>query len=402
MATVKIKFRPSKLDRKEGAVYYQISHRRAVRMVRTPYKLFPMEWDERTAQVVLPRAVNARQRYLSSLADNIRRDIGCLKELIAYFERRYLPYSADDVWSAFCADRQCDFFFMAFMRQVIEGLRHAGKQRTFETYSSAFNSFCQYCGGKDMLFDAVDSDCMVAYEAWLKSRGVSMNTVSFYMRILRAVYNRAVDKELVQQHYPFRHVYTGIEKTVKRAVPLQVVRQLKLIDFSSAPSKAYARDMFIFSFYTRGMSLVDMAFLRKKDLTHGVLSYRRKKTGQQLFVKWEPCMQEIVDRYPTANSPYLLPIIRRPGQDERSQYINESHRINHHLKRIGESLRLPVSLTLYVARHAWASIARSRHIPVSVISEGMGHHSEATTRIYLASLDTAVVDKANSQILSLL
>ena len=91
MATVKIKFRPSKLDRKEGAVYYQISHRRAVRMVRTPYKLFPMEWDERTAQVVLPRAVNARQRYLSSLADNIRRDIGCLKELIAYFERRHLP-----------------------------------------------------------------------------------------------------------------------------------------------------------------------------------------------------------------------------------------------------------------------------------------------------------------------
>lgn len=56
-------------------------------------------------------------------------------------------------------------------------------------------------------------------------------------------------------------------------------------------------------------------------------------------------------------------------------------------------------LTLYVARHAWASIARSKNVPISVISEGMGHDSESTTRIYLASLDTVAVDKANRMII---
>lgn len=257
----------------------------------------------------------------------------------------------------------------------------------------------RFMEGRDVLPDDMDSDLMVAYEAWLESGGVSMNTVSFYMRNLRAVYNRAVEKGLTVQRFPFRHVYTGVEKTTKRAVPLHVIKRLKSLDLSLEPAKAYARDMLLFSFYTRGMAMVDMAFLKKKDLDNGILSYRRKKTGQQLLIKWEPCMQEIVDRYDIPGSPYLLPVIGRPGADERKQYINASHRINRHLKAIGKELGMSIPLTHYVARHSWASAARSKNIPISVISEGMGHDSETTTRIYLASLDTATIDKANRLIL---
>lgn len=143
-----------------------------------------------------------------------------------------------------------------------------------------------------------------------------------------------------------------------------------------------------------------MAYLRKKDLQNGVLSYRRRKTGQQLFIKWEKCMQDILDKYDTSQSVYLLPIIKPYlPTDERTQYIYAAHNINRCMKIIGKELGLSVSLTLYVARHAWASIARSKNVPLSVISEGMGHDSEATTRIYLASLDTIAIDKANSMIL---
>jgi integrase len=254
-------------------------------------------------------------------------------------------------------------------------------------------------GGKDVPLRDMDFDLIIAYEAWLKSKEISMNTISFYMRILRATYNRAVEKELVTQRFPFKYVYTGVERTTKRAVPLRVMKQLRMLDLSIYPAKRFARDMLLFSFYTRGMSMVDMAFLRKKDLDNSILTYRRKKTGQRLFVKWEPCMQEIVDRYNIPESPYLLPIIVKSGVDERKQYINASHRINRHLKTIGKELGLSVPLTHYVAHHSWASAARSKNIPISVISEGMGHDSETTTRIYLASLDTATIDKANSLIL---
>ena len=137
-----------------------------------------------------------------------------------------------------------------------------------------------------------------------------MNTISFYMRNLRAIYNRAVERELTVQRYPFKHVYTGVDKTVKRAVPLKVIRRIRDLDLTLSPVLDYARDLFMFSFYTRGMAFVDMAYLKKKDLQNGVLVYRRQKTGQQLFIKWEKPMQEIVGKYDTSATPYLLPIIR--------------------------------------------------------------------------------------------
>ena len=204
------------------------------------------------------------------------------------------------------------------------------------------------------------------------------------------------------QRYPFKHVYTGIDRTTKRAVPLKIIRQIRELDLTLYPMSDFARDIFMFSFYTRGMSFIDMAYLKKKDLHNSILSYRRQKTGQKLFIKWEKPMQEIIDKYDTGNTPYLLPIIKDTNLDERRQYKNAAHLVNDKLRKLGEKLELAIPLTTYVARHGWASIAKSKNIPLSIISEAMGHDSEKTTRIYLASLDTSAVDKANSQILKAL
>lgn len=158
--------------------------------------------------------------------------------------------------------------------------------------------------------------------------------------------------------------------------------------------------MFLFSFYTRGMSFIDMAYLKKSDLKNGIITYRRRKTGQQLTVKWEKCMEDIIAKYgENTATRYLLPIITNPCSDERPQYRNAICRINVALKEVAGLAGLNIPLTMHVARHCWASVAKSKNIPLSVISEGMGHDSEETTRIYLASLDTSVVDKANSLIL---
>ena len=165
------------------------------------------------------------------------------------------------------------------------------------------------------------------------------------------------------------------------------------------PALDYARDMFLMSFYLRGMSFIDMAFLKKTDLKNGHVTYRRRKTGQQLIIEWTKEMQMILDKYPGNSSGYLLPVIRKPVRNERSVYRNAAYNINRNLKRIAGMVGVTIPLTLYVARHSWASAARSKGIPLSVISEGMGHDSEATTQIYLVSLDTSVVDKANSLIL---
>ncbi len=289
--------------------------------------------------------------------------------------------------------------FILYAQTLVRQLRQIGKCRTAETYTSALNSFIRFRENRDIPLKEVDSNLMLEYEFFLKRSGVCPNSSSFYMRNLRAMYNRAADKGFVSQCKPFKHVYTGIDKTVKRAVPLKVIRQLKDWDLTESPLWDYARDMFMFSFYTRGMSFIDMAYLKKNDLQNGVLSYRRQKTNQRLFIKWEKPMQDIVNKYDTSKSIYLLPIIRTSEKDERRQYLSAAHLVNEKLKCIGQELHLSIPLTTYVARHAWASIAKSKNISISVISEAMGHDSESTTRIYLAALDTSVVDKANSVIL---
>ena len=287
----------------------------------------------------------------------------------------------------------------SFMQVNIASLRQSGKLRTSETYRATLNSFMKFMDGKDVLLSNMDAELMMGYETYLKEQGASMNTVSFYMRILRATYNRAVDKGVIRQRFPFKHVYTGVCKTIKRALPLSVIKQIRLLELPPNSTLDYVRDMFLFSFYTRGMSFVDMAYLHKEDLSEGILSYKRKKTGQLLHIRWERCMENIVKKYSWNHTVYLLPILKDNGVDERRQYKNAITLMNRRLKDIGRMVGLTHPLTMHCARHSWASVAKHKHIPLSVISESMGHDSEGTTMIYLSSLDTAVIDEANKQVL---
>ena len=288
------------------------------------------------------------------------------------------------------------------MEKLIVKLKKNGKVRTSETYQSALNSFKRFRKEEDIMLDCINSEIIEEYEAWLKHNGLIPNSISFYTRILRAVYNRAVENEIIENRYPFRQVYTGVDKTIKRALPLSIIKAIIGLELSMTPAIDFARDMFLMSFYLRGMSFIDMAFLKKSDLQNGSVTYRRRKTGQQLIIGWEPEMQKILDKYPENQTDYLLPIITNPVTNERMTYRNKCYNINRNLKKIAKMVGIEVPITLYVARHSWASAAKSKGIPVSIISEGMGHNSETTTQIYLSSLDASVIDRANNIILKCL
>ena len=397
MTSIKVKFRPSTVEGKEGGIYFQIIHNRVVRQLNTDYKIFATEWDAESESVMV---TGNRSNILLGIRERLEWDIARLEKVIRQLETERRRYTADDVITVFHKmTKEASLF--TFMHGVIAQLKQLGKIRTSETYTATLKSFMAFREDQDVPLDGITSDLMLLYEAFLKARGVRMNTISFYMRILRAVYNRAVEKGLTEQLNPFRHVYTGVDKTVKRAIPIKAIKALKELDLSMKPSLDFARDMFMFSFYTRGMSFVDMAYLKKTDLQNGILTYRRRKTGQELSIKWEKCMAEIVAKYPDNQTDYLLPIIKEK-ENERKQYDNALHLVNYRLKDLSKMLKLQRPLTMYVARHSWASAAKAKHVPLSVISEGMGHDSEATTQIYLASLETSVVDKANKMILGLL
>lgn len=400
MATVKVKFRPSTIAGREGSIYYQIIHERTIRQYLTDYRVFPAEWDAERGTVGFAVSDSRRSRILS-IRERIKCDVERWDRVIRWLEGDGKPFTPDTLIEEYTRTASSNTLFN-FMEKSIVRLKESGRLRTSETYASALNSFRNYRQGKDIPLESLNSEVMECYQGWLRQRGSAQNTVSFYMRILRAIYNRAVDEELTENRHPFRHVYTGVDKTVKRALPLAILRKIKKLDLSLTPKLGFARDMFILSFMLRGMSFIDMAYLRKTDLSNGHVTYRRRKTRQQLSIAWTEEMQEILDRYASNTSGYLLPIIRNADANERCVVKNVGEQINKRLKQIGEMMGLSIPLTMYVARHSWASIAKSRGVPVSVISEGLGHEKESTTRIYLAHLDSTVVDKANRMILKLL
>lgn len=264
---------------------------------------------------------------------------------------------------------------------------------------STMNSFIQFRKNEDLSFEAFDSELMEMYEAYLKEKGLVKNSTSYYMRIWRSVYNLAVEQGYTTDKKPFKHVYTGIDKTVKRAVPFKIIKMIKELDLSFEPQLELARDIFLFSFYTRGMSFIDMAHLKKSNLQNGILTYSRKKTGQRLTILWEELMQEIVDKYKDDSSEYLLPILRYCDINDRKQYKLRAKQIGRGLNKIGLRLELKAPLTFYVARHSWASIAQDRKVSTDIIREGLGHDNEKTTHIYLASISTSQIDRANQIIL---
>ncbi len=399
MASVKVKFRPSTVDGKAGSVYYQVIHKGQVRQISTDYSLLPGEWDEKSGCVVFPVENKRRDDEVRTVVERMRWDQNRLRHIIRTLEDEQGNFTSEDVVTEFQQQRLRASLF-GFMRHMADELRDMGRFRTAEAYRATLNSFMRFRAGKDLPVDALSAEMVKRYEACLKKKMLSLNTISFYMRILRAAYNRGTADGKARHDHPFKDVYTSIEKTRKRAIPVRMVKALRELDLSMKPSTELARDLFLFSFFTRGMSFVDMAFLQKKNLKDGVLTYRRRKTGQLLTIKWERCMEEIVRKHPNNQTDYLLPIITST-EDEWRQYRNGLHLVNNRLHMLAGQIGLEQPLTMYVARHSWATAAKMKQIPLSVISQGLGHNSQVTTQIYLAALEASVVDKANRQIISL-
>jgi integrase len=437
MATsIKFKFMPSGIEGKPGVVCLQLIHNRQVRLIRTRFRLFAGEWDGRRSAVISGHTGIERQACLQSIRTGMEATMKQLCELIRLLEQKG-DYTVEELAGLY-AHNSFSGYFSPFADYTVQTLRDANRPKTATILLTAKTSFERFLtstlrlrsvttpvvglqlpvGGqsrtmsgsgasrnaptdhapRDILIERIDGDLMRSYENWLKTTGLTKNTVACYMRALRSLYNQAVARYLTVQKNPFARIVTNIDKTVKRAVSEDVLLRLKTIDLSACSELALARDLLMFSFYMRGISFIDMANLRKNNVKNGYILYSRSKTRQLLTVKLEPCMQQIIARYATQTvDDYLLPVYTALNRCNTSRLRT----YNKQLRRIAGMLGLDTPLSSYVARHTWATLALRRGIPVEVISESMGHENETTTRIYLASLNQSVVDEANEKIIKL-
>ena len=399
MATIKLKFRTSSKDEKEGTLCYQVIHKRNVRWITTRHRIRASEWNHRTSSITLT-GNRERDCQLRLIQSSVIWEMEQRKRIIRQMETETKDYTIEMLFQAFEHLPECVTMF-DFMHKQIDRKREMKRFGTARTYANTLRSFRKFRGDNDLTFTELTQKMMEQYEAWMTHRGLKQNSIRFYLRTLNTLTRKAIDEHLMEDRQLFAKVRLSYVKTTKRAITESQIRRIERLDLSEKPAQALARDMFMFSFYMRGMSFVDMAFLRKADLKYGMLSYCRRKTNQHLTIAWHRALQDIIDRYThlTRNTPYLLPIITRTDGTEYKQYRNREECINRALKSIGVAAGLKIPLTTYVARHSWASIARNMNFSIAIISEGMGHQSYRTTQIYLDSIDTARIDDANNRII---
>lgn len=296
---------------------------------------------------------------------------------------------------------------LTFMKEVTDGLQMGGNFGTAHVYRSSLNAIITYCGGEDFTFNEITPEWLKGFEIHLRGRKCSWNTVSTYMRILRAVYNRAVDNNEAE-YIPrlFRYVYTGTRAEHQRALETGDVEKIfaGLILLSGVnPAMQRARHFFILMFLMRGMPFVDLAYLRKSDLHGNVITYRRRKTGRPLSVTLTNEAMRIVRMYMNqdVHSPYLFSFLRSPEgtMEAYREYQLALRSFNRQLLILGELLGIPDRLSSYTARHTWATTAYYCEVHPGIISQAMGHSSITVTETYLKPFQNKKIDEANKLII---
>ena len=393
MATVKVKLRPSTVPGKAGTIYYQLTHLRQVKQITTKIHLHPQDWDSNKAQIIFTDSTS----YL--LQCKIDRDLDRLKKIIYKIDAECANYTVNEIIEKFY-QTTADYSITDFFTQQIQKLKNDNRRGTAHNYSKTLKSLKAFMKNTDSTFNIVTEQFVESYNTFLIQRGVVRNTISFYMRIFRSVYNKAVTQKIIEQTFPFKNVYTGVDRTRKRAVTETVISQLLSIDLKKSKALQFARDLFIFSFYARGMAFVDIVYLKKSNIQNGYITYVRHKTGQELTIRIETRLQNIINQYEKKDSPYLFPILNTEDENKAySQYEIALNYYNRQLKRLSKLLEPNINLSSYTPRHTWATTARNKNVPLSIISAGMGHSSEKTTLIYLQKIDNSIIDEVNKAII---
>lgn len=401
MATVKAVLNRDRV--RESGVYalvIQIIHKRVKRVVYTPYRLKVEEFDK-----VEQRAIYTDgQRHTHKHINEINRFVEAKKKEFEHIIEQVSAYNKNFITEDLIIKYhllQSERYLVTFMEHLIAKKESKNKMGVARAYRSTLSSLRKYIGRRTIEFTDIDHNFVKGYHEFLIDSNAKQNTIGFYLRNFRAIYNMADDQGIdMGSGNAFAKIKIKTTKTVKRALKQEAIEEIALMDLSQSPQLDTARDLFMFSFYTRGMSFVDIIYLRHSDIIDGVIYYRRRKTDQLIEVAVTAPLQKLIDKYNTDDT-YVLPFINR---SERATLYGRYHAayaiFYHNLNSLQKRLNLTTPLTTYVARHSWATIAKELGTSVTIISEGLGHTSEKITQIYLKEFDRSVIDMVNAKIVS--
>ena len=375
---------------------FQVIHNRRKKLLYTGYRMKEEVFDESEGKIMNGVGSTFTATEVVKMNRELRKMRNQIDIRIRQLERTREEFAVEDILTqnAFGTGKS-QFYLLRYINAQIERKQELKKVGMAAAYKSTRSSLAKFIGRPDVRMSEVDLAFVRRYEDFLYSNGASGNTVSYYLRNLRSLYNQAVtDGYHPRGEYPFAKAQTRPAKTVKRALSRTDMQNLADLNLENEPELEFTRDLYLFSFYAQGMAFVDIVLLKKTDICNGVLTYSRHKSKQLIRIVVTPQMQGVIDKYNTENE-YLFPIISGEYASGYQKYRLALGRINRHLKKIAVVADIKVPLTTYTARHTWATLARDYGAPISVISAGLGHTSEEMTRVYLKDFDVSMLNQVN-------
>lgn len=389
--------------KKKGDLYplkLRVIHNRKPFDLNLGYSIPIKDWDEKAQKVkssclvienisrfnaLINKDKQKAQDILIRLQDEGKLDSLSLEELKNYITQKHT-----------------EVMILAFGEEIMAQLREAQKHGNARVYDTMLRSVRTFLKGKDLPMKQISYTWLKKYEAWYLSKGNSVNGLSVSLRTLRALFNRAIKQKLLtKEHYPFTDYAIKHEGTRKRAITGADIDRIRQFEPKTIRQKR-AKEYFFLSFYLMGASFVDIAFLKVKNIIGGRIEYKRRKTGRLHSIPISAPLQALLDIYLPGKKKddFILDVIK--SDDPRKQVVNvrdELRRFNNSLKEIAELCGIEATLTSYVARHSYATIAKYKGVPTAIISEALGHTSEEVTQVYLGSFDKEVMDKYHTLII---
>lgn len=298
--------------------------------------------------------------------------------------------------------------------QVVNDMRRAGDHGNADAVQGGLDAFKRF-SNDEILFADVDLTFLKEFVIYCKGRQNSGSTISAYMRPIKKIIEDAVREEIigVELNAFLKFKMPKIEKTKHRALRIAAIQKIREHEVKPKTAHWNAKNYFLFMFNNMGMNFIDMAKLEKhqihdqkfegQKLIAGRLLYKRSKNGRNYSIKLTAESLEIInhyDFYQKEKKDKVFPIGFVNTKTGRATYKQKRKRVNGRLKDIAKKLGLDEEVTTYYARHSWATIAKRKMLPISVIAEGLGHSDVKTTEIYLDSFDSDVLDDANEGIVS--
>ena len=293
-------------------------------------------------------------------------------------------------------------FFFTYAEKLMKEMKEANLYGNARNYKGVIGVLKTYRKDVDFTFHQLTYEFIKKFEGYYLAKGNSLNGLSVNLRIIRAIYNKAVNEGIVERGLsPFEVYKIKHEQTQKRALSIEGLRKITGLKLKKTDPLFHARNYFIASFFMYGISFIDMAFLRMSNIADGRIKFKRRKTGKPYDLKINAQLEEILSYYTKdkKDDDFIFPIITRASLEQQYNDVENKRKLyNRALKDLAETATIEEHLTSYVSRHSFSTQAMMQGIPLQAISAMLGHSRLSTTEIYLKALPSDVIDEYSAKI----